>query len=77
MVLLHIPYYQHGPIQWGRIKTIHVEYTMRLRLEKRLVADMIGLVRQYGRYGYRRIATLLRQASWKVKDKIKVNVVIR
>ncbi|MBT8005547.1 MAG: IS3 family transposase [Rhodospirillales bacterium] len=34
-----------------------------------LVADMIELVRQYGRYGYRRIATLLRDAGWQVNDK--------
>ena len=27
--------------------------------EERLVADMIELTRQYGRYGYRRIAALL------------------
>ena len=29
-----------------------------------LVADMIELARQYGRYGYRRIAALLRDAGW-------------
>ena len=38
-------------------------------LEDRLVADMIELVRQYGRYGYRRIAALLRDAGWQVNDK--------
>ena len=37
--------------------------------EDRLVADMIELVRQYGRYGYRRIAALLRDAGWQVNDK--------
>ncbi len=37
--------------------------------EERLVADMIELVRQYGRYGYRRIAALLREAGWQVNDK--------
>lgn len=31
--------------------------------EKLLVADMIELARQYGRYGYRRIAALLRDAG--------------
>jgi len=36
--------------------------------EDRLVADMIELARQYGRYGYRRIATLLREAGWSVSD---------
>ncbi|UWQ35335.1 IS3 family transposase (plasmid) [Leisingera sp. M527] len=37
--------------------------------EERLVADMIVLARQYGRYGYRRIAALLRDAGWHVNDK--------
>ena len=31
--------------------------------EERLVADMIALARDYGRYGYRRIAALLRNAG--------------
>jgi len=37
--------------------------------EDRLVADMIELARQYGRYGYRRIAALLRHAGWQINDK--------
>ena len=37
--------------------------------EERLLADMFELVRQYGRYGYRRIAALLRDAGWQVNDK--------
>ena len=36
--------------------------------EERLVADMIELARQYGRYGYRRLAALLRDAGWSVSD---------
>ncbi|WP_209508270.1 IS3 family transposase [Ruegeria sp. HKCCSP335] len=36
--------------------------------EDRLVTDMIELTRQYGRYGYRRIAALLREAGWSVSD---------
>ncbi len=36
--------------------------------EERLVADMIELARQYGRYGYRRVAALLRDAGWSVSD---------
>ena len=36
--------------------------------EERLVADMIELARQYGRYGYRRIAALLREAGWSLSD---------
>jgi transposase InsO family protein len=37
--------------------------------EERLTADLIALARQYGRYGYRKIAGLLEQASWIVNDK--------
>lgn len=37
--------------------------------EARLIADMIELTRQYGRYGYRRIAALLRDAGWQINDK--------
>ena len=34
--------------------------------EDRLVADMIELAREYGGYGYRRVAALLRDAGWQV-----------
>jgi hypothetical protein len=37
--------------------------------EERLVADIVELARQYGRYGYRKIAELLRRAGWLVNDK--------
>ena len=37
--------------------------------EDRLVADMMELARQYGRYGYRRNTALLRDAGWLVNDK--------
>ncbi len=38
--------------------------------EERLTADIIELARQYGRYGYRKIAQLLRStAGWVVNDK--------
>ena len=37
--------------------------------EERLTADIIELARQYGRYGYRKIAALLRNAGWVVNDK--------
>jgi putative transposase len=30
---------------------------------------MIELARQYGRYGYRRIAAMLREAGWQPNDK--------
>ena len=38
-------------------------------IETRLTADIIELARQYGRYGYRKIAELLRRAGWLVNDK--------
>ena len=37
--------------------------------EDLLVRDMIELARQYGRYGYRRIAAILREAGWQLNDK--------
>jgi putative transposase len=37
--------------------------------EARLTTDIVELVRQYGRYGYRKIAALLRRAGWLVNDK--------
>ncbi len=38
--------------------------------EERLTADIGELARQYGRYGYRKIAALLRStAGWVVNDK--------
>ena len=36
--------------------------------EDRLVSDMIERARQFGRYGYRRIAAFLREAGWSVSD---------
>ena len=37
--------------------------------EEALTADIIEFARQYGRYGYRKIAALLRDAGWLVNDK--------
>ena len=37
--------------------------------EAALTADVVELARCYGRYGYRRIAALLRQAGWQVNRK--------
>ena len=37
--------------------------------EERLTADIIELARQYGRYGYRKIAGLLRMRAGVVNDK--------
>ena len=37
--------------------------------EVALTADIIALALQYGRYGYRRVTALLREAGWKVNRK--------
>ena len=37
--------------------------------EARLTADIVELATTYGRYGYRRITALLRQAGWAVNKK--------
>ncbi len=37
--------------------------------EAALTADIVALALQYGRYGYRRIAALLREAGWTVNLK--------
>src|SRR5215204_6590823 len=37
--------------------------------EEALTADLIELARKYGRYGYRKISALLRDAGWLVNDK--------
>jgi hypothetical protein len=41
---------------------------------ERLTADIIELARQCGRYGYRKIAALLRQAGWSVSDGRRLNI---
>jgi transposase InsO family protein len=37
--------------------------------EEQLTAGIIALARQYGRYGYRKVTALLRQAGWLVNAK--------
>ena len=37
--------------------------------EETLTSDLVELARQYGRYGYRKISALLRDAGWVVNDK--------
>ncbi len=37
--------------------------------EEQLTADLVELARRYGRYGYRKIAALPRDAGWVVNDK--------
>src|SRR5947209_6165401 len=42
---------------------------LKIEQVKRLKADIIELAQQYGRYGYRKVAGLLRQAGWIINDK--------
>jgi putative transposase len=42
--------------------------------EDRLTADIIELARQYGRYGYRKVTALLREAGWSVTSKLVTDV---
>ncbi len=45
-------------------------HRFRLRAdEPRLVARIVELAREYGRYGYRRITALLRREGWRVNAK--------
>ena len=37
--------------------------------EEALTTDLVELAHQYGRYGYRKISALLRDAGWVVNDK--------
>ena len=38
-------------------------------MRRALTTDLVALARQYGRYGYRKISALLRDAGWIVNDK--------
>src|SRR5262249_31263897 len=53
----------------GQIRAQHGKTRRGRGDEERLTADIIGLAWQYGRYGYRKIAELLRQAGWTINDK--------
>lgn len=37
--------------------------------EEKLTANIVELARCYGRYGYRKIAALLRTVGWTINDK--------
>jgi len=37
--------------------------------EERLTVEIVNLATRYGRYGYQRIAALLKQQGWKVNHK--------
>src|SRR5215203_5106639 len=69
---------EYGGLKSDQIKRMKALETENQRLrkatrgkedEEQLTADLIELARQYGRYGYRKISALLRDAGWLVNDK--------
>jgi len=55
---------------FGQHRSTQRKVPRGLEDEERLTADIITLARQYGRYGYRKIARMLRdQAGWVINDK--------
>jgi putative transposase len=56
-------------------RTLHQHRSVQRRVPKvrsdeaALTAAIVGLATQYGRYGYRRITALLKQAGWQVNSK--------
>src|SRR5215472_2058517 len=57
------------PMKWSDLRYVFWQQGGGRDDEERLTADIVELARQYGRYGYRKIAALLRRAGWLVNDK--------
>ena len=53
----------------GQPRTTQREEPKQGAFEKRLVARIIELACQFGRYGYRRITALLKREGWPVNHK--------
>ena len=53
----------------GQHRSTQRKVSQGLGDEERLTADIVELARQYGPYGYRKIAELLRRAGWLINDK--------
>ena len=53
----------------GQHRSTQRKIPKELEDEAALTADIIALATQYGRYGYRRITALLRDAGWWVNKK--------
>ena len=60
---------RHACAVLGQHRSTHRKIPRGRDDEERLTADIVELARQYGRYGYRKIAELLRRAGWLVNDK--------
>ena len=50
----------------GQHRSTHRKVPRGAEDEQRLTDDIIALAKQYGRYGYRRVTALLRDAGWTV-----------
>ena len=53
----------------GQPRSTQRRAPQRSRKEERLIAEMVELASEYGRYGYRRITAMLRQRGWRVNHK--------
>ncbi len=53
----------------GQHRSTHRKVPRGADDEQRLTDDIIALAKQYGRYGYRRVTALLRDAGWTVNRK--------
>jgi hypothetical protein len=53
----------------GQNRTTQSKPPMAREDGERLTADIVELARHYRRYGYRKVAALLRDADWLVNDK--------
>src|SRR6266404_4153592 len=56
------------PLKWSDLRYVF-DIQEDCNGKERLTADIIELDQQYGRYGYRKVAGLLRQAGWIINDK--------
>jgi hypothetical protein len=53
----------------GQHRSTHHKVPREADDEQRLTEDIVALAKQYGRYGYRRVTVLLRDAGWTVNRK--------
>lgn len=56
-------------ITLGQHRSTQRRFTTRRPDEKRLTDEIVWLASRYGRYGYRRIAALIRNDGWAVNVK--------
>lgn len=59
----------------GQHRSTHLKIPRGRADEAALIADIVALATRYGRYGYRRIAAILRYAGWVVNAKRMLNLI--